>query len=129
MYSTLKSPKGQARLKIPSTMKVMLIVFFIICVVVHYKFLSSAKTVKKEYYLSVMSRWRNYSKILEKKTFGFFITIMHYVILCWFFATIFVKKLTHFIPGPPYLPDLGHCVTCGYSANTKRQCVNACFGN
>lgn len=50
--------KGERRRQSRPKIKVMLIVFFDHCDMVHYEFLPSGQTVKKEYYLSVIRRLR-----------------------------------------------------------------------
>lgn len=96
-----------------SKIKVILIVFFDYCGVVHYEFLSADQTASNQYYLGVIHRLR---KAISKKRPDLWADnswFLHHNNATYYSAFVirdhFAKNSTNIVPQPLFSPDLAPC--------------------
>ena len=109
--------KGEARSKRArqsrSKIKVMMTVFFDFRGVVHYEFLPPGQSVNKKYYLSVIRRLRQATRLRMPELWANNSWFLHHDNVPLHTALVlrehFVKNSTHIVPQTPYSPDLAPC--------------------
>ena len=112
-WSAKNEPKPKKPRQNWSKIKVMLIVFFDCCGVVHHEFVPEGQTVNKEYYLAVLRRLHEAIRRKRPDLWADNSWIFHHDNAPSYFSLIvtefLAKNETKVIAQPPYSPDLASC--------------------